>query len=94
MHLYRIFLMKGPATIIYTGLRRPIGNPTEYNKTFQENSKNSVDIRIPINETDQHFNQNNNDNSIRASNINISENFDRMGIQSPLIQRQGTNSNA
>jgi len=44
--------MKGPATIIYTGLKRPIGNPTEYNKSYQENSKNSVDIRIPINETD------------------------------------------
>ncbi|CDW83120.1 replication protein a 70 kda dna-binding subunit [Stylonychia lemnae] len=90
----RIFVMKGPATIIYTGLKRVIGTPTEYTKSYQENSKGSgIDIKIPINETDQKFNDDlNTGNSVRNSNINIQENFNRMGIQSPIGNHRQDNS--
>ncbi len=47
--------MKAPPEIIYTGLRRTLGSPSDIsaNKANGNFNTGSVDLKIPIQETDQ-----------------------------------------
>ena len=81
--------MKQPPEIIYTGLRRVVGNPTDYSNNKQSDGFNkSYDLKIPIAETDQKkvhkiLDGIDNDHPHQALN----DNFNRMNIKSPINEQ-------
>lgn len=47
-------IIKEPPEVIYTGIKRTLGAPSDYNiNAAQNNFNNTFDLKIPINETDQ-----------------------------------------
>jgi hypothetical protein len=83
--------MRIPPQILYTGLKRSIGSPMDYETNMKSGTFNSSDGRIPIPETDQR-------KSIQipgaSSQGSLSEDFNALGLRSPIGMKEEVKKSA
>ena len=78
--MFRILLLKNAMNLLFTGLKRMVGAPQEFQQNLANNTfGNNFDLSIPLNETDQ-----GRKNGGPARLDDISSHFNQMNVRSPM----------